>query len=137
MAASSGTSSISSRPRLTSSARLTLDRTTLSMTDETWGVLRWKVVLPAENGLNIIPESRARFTPDGQTAFIGTSIPGQTSDGYSYLYSVQTGSAPATAPATLSSFSLNPTSVTGGNTSKGTVTLTAAAPSGGAAVSLT
>jgi len=103
----------------------------------TSGVLRWKVILPVENGLNIIPESRARFTPDGQTAFIGTSIPGQTSDGYSYLYSVQTGSAPATAPATLSSFSLNPTSVTGGNTSKGTVTLTAAAPSGGAAVSLT
>jgi hypothetical protein len=40
------------------------------------------------------------------------------------------------APASLSSITLSPTSVTGGATSQATVTLTAAAPSGGAVVSL-
>jgi hypothetical protein len=101
------------------------------------GVLRWKIALPVENGLFVVPASRARFTPDSQTAYIGTSIAGQTENEYSYLYSVQTGSGPATQPASLSAFTLNPTAVTGGNTSKGTVTLSAPAPSGGAAVSLT
>ena len=101
------------------------------------GVLRWKIALPVENGLFVVPVSRARFTPDSQTAYIGISIAGQTENGYSYLYSVQTGSGPATQPATLSAFTLNPTAVVGGNTSKGTVTLSAPAPSGGAAVSLT
>jgi hypothetical protein len=40
------------------------------------------------------------------------------------------------APATLSAVSLNPTSVVGGNVSTGTITLSGAAPSGGAAVAL-
>ena len=40
------------------------------------------------------------------------------------------------ATATLSSLTLNPTRVSGGNNSTGTVTLTAAAPSGGAVVTL-
>jgi hypothetical protein len=39
-------------------------------------------------------------------------------------------------PPTLSSLSLNPTSVTGGNSSTGTVTLSGAAPAGGATVAL-
>ena len=39
-------------------------------------------------------------------------------------------------PATLSTFTVTPTSVTGGNPSTGTVTLPSAAPSGGAVVSL-
>ena len=41
------------------------------------------------------------------------------------------------APASLSRVSLNPTSVTGGSPSTGTVTLSAAAPAGGAVVTLT
>ena len=44
---------------------------------------------------------------------------------------------PPPSPATLSTLSLNPTSVVGGNSSQGTVTLTGAAPSGGAVVTLT
>jgi hypothetical protein len=40
-------------------------------------------------------------------------------------------------PVTLSTLTLNPTSVTGGNSSQGTVTLSGAAPSGGASVTLT
>ena len=98
------------------------------------GTLLWKQILPPENGLNIIPMSRARFTPDGQTAYIGTSIAGQTGIGYSYLYSVQTGSS---STVTLSTLTLNPTTVVGGRTSAGTVTLSGPAPSGGAVVSLT
>lgn len=43
---------------------------------------------------------------------------------------------PASGSVTLSSLTLNPTSVSGGNSSTGTVTLTAAAPSGGAIVTL-
>ncbi len=44
---------------------------------------------------------------------------------------------PAAPPAvTLSSLALNPTSVTGGNSSTGTVTLSGAAPAGGASVAL-
>jgi hypothetical protein len=101
------------------------------------GVLQWKIALPVENGLFVVPASRARFTPDSQTAYIGTLIAGQTENEYSYLYSVQTGSGPATQPASLSAFTLNPTAVASGNTSKGTVTLSAPAPSGGAAVSVT
>jgi hypothetical protein len=46
-------------------------------------------------------------------------------------------SAPAPPPPpTLSSLTLNPTSVTGGNSSTGTVTLSGAAPTGGATVAL-
>jgi uncharacterized repeat protein (TIGR03803 family) len=43
---------------------------------------------------------------------------------------------PASGSVTLSSLTLNPTSVSGGNNSTGTVTLTGAAPSGGASVAL-
>ena len=43
---------------------------------------------------------------------------------------------PVPPPASLSAVTLNPTSVTGGTTSQGTVTLTSAAPSGGLVVSL-
>src|SRR5207244_771146 len=45
--------------------------------------------------------------------------------------------ATAPPPATLSAFSVNPTSVTGGNPSTGTVTLSSTAPTGGTAVALT
>ena len=97
------------------------------------GVSLWKQILPVENGLNIVPMSSARFTPDGQTAYFGTSVPGQSGVGYSYLYSVQTGSS---STVTLSSLTLNPTTVKGGVSSQGTVTLSAPAPAGGAVVTL-
>jgi len=45
-------------------------------------------------------------------------------------------SAPAPPPAELSSLALNPASVTGGASSTGTVTLSSAAPTGGASVAL-
>ncbi len=56
-----------------------------------------------------------------------------SSDGANRSFSI--GSAPPSGP-TLTSLTLNPTSVTGGNPSTGTVTLSGAAPAGGAVVSL-
>lgn len=96
------------------------------------GTSLWKEILPIENGLNIVPMSRARFTPDGQTAYVGTSIAGQSGIGYSYLYSVQTGNS----DVTLSSLTLNPTTLVGGGTSTGTVTLSGPAPAEGVVVRL-
>lgn len=102
----------------------------------TTGSLLWKIRLPIENGLNIDPAplARARFTPDGQTAYIGTSIAGQASDGYSYVYSLQTGNS---SGVSLASLTLAPTSVVGGKNSKGTVSLSGPAPSSGAVIKLT
>jgi len=49
---------------------------------------------------------------------------------------VQLGWKPATGPVTLSSLSVSPSSVTGGSSSTGTVTLSGPAPSGGVTVTL-
>jgi hypothetical protein len=100
----------------------------------TLGTLLWKTSLPVENGLNVVPMSRGRFSADGQTAYIGTSIPGQSSNGYSYLYSVQTGNG--IGGVSLSSLTLNPTTVKGGTPSRGTVTLSGPAPAGGVVIAL-
>jgi hypothetical protein len=100
----------------------------------TAGQSLWKTILPFENGLKITPMSRSRFTNDGQTAYIGTLIGGQPSNGYSYLYSVQTGDSGV--GVSLSSLTLNPTTVKGGSPSQGTVTLSGTAPAGGVVVTL-
>jgi hypothetical protein len=52
------------------------------------------------------------------------------------IWDFELSSASAPTPASLSSLSLNPASVTGGNSSTGTVTLSGPAPSGGAQVML-
>ena len=96
------------------------------------GSLLWKELLPVENGLNIWPISRARFTPDGQTAYFGMSIAGQGDNPYTYLYSVQT----AKVSISLSTMALDPSTVVGGHSSIGTVTLSGPAPQGGTLVRL-
>jgi len=100
----------------------------------TAGKSLWKTTLPFENGLKITPFSRSRFSSDGQTAYIGTAIGGQPSNGYSYLYSVQTEGGGG--GVSLSKLTLNPTAVKGGMPSQGTVTLSGPAPSGGVVVTL-
>jgi hypothetical protein len=68
-----------------------------------------------------------------------TAVPSSRSVTISAVYSGVTRTASLTVnpvPAALSSVALSPTSVVGGNSSQGTVTLTAAAPTGGAVVSL-
>jgi hypothetical protein len=58
----------------------------------TSGTPLWKIVLPLENGLNIWPNTRARFTPDGKSVYVGTSIAGQKDPNpYCFLYSVRPG----------------------------------------------
>ncbi len=83
--------------------------------------------------------------PSGSTSttFPVTTYPVTTTSSAVISASYGTSSANATLtvnpPAssiTVSSLSLNPSSLVGGNTSQGTVTLTSAAPSGGASVSL-
>lgn len=65
-------------------------------------------------------------------------VRGVNSAGVAGPWSASRRFTPQSAPAalTLSSLSLSPTSVVGGNTSQGTVTLSSAAPSGGAVVTL-
>jgi hypothetical protein len=68
------------------------------------GNRRWRVDLPDENGAGeygqVRPISRARFTPDGQTAYIAADIAGISSNEHrSYFYAIDTtASAPVTPP---------------------------------------
>jgi outer membrane protein assembly factor BamB len=53
----------------------------------TWGDEAWQIDLPAENGGSVVPATRATFTPDGVTAYIGALILADPEDDtYSYLY---------------------------------------------------
>ena len=96
------------------------------------GKADWKVALPIESGNSVNPMSRARFSIDGSAVYMGMAIVGQAPPTYSYLYAFSTGPQ---APE-LASLSLNPKTLKGGATSKGTVTLTATAPTGGIVVDL-
>jgi hypothetical protein len=105
----------------------------------TAGAPLWRELLPFENGNWVTTSSRARFAPDGQTAYFGTTINDYAADPYCYLYAIATpgGLVPSPDGTALSTFTLNPTTVAGGGTSTGTLTLTAPAPSGGAIISIT
>jgi hypothetical protein len=61
------------------------------------GSLLWRVDLPSEEGLSMVPFSRPSFSPDGRRAYITTCLPGQP-DGseYCYLYALDV-DAPASA----------------------------------------
>lgn len=54
------------------------------------GVALWRVPLPYENGGFIWPGARARFSPDGTTAYVGLTGNGYAEDPYTYLYAVTT-----------------------------------------------
>ncbi len=57
----------------------------------TAGALLWRISLPSEGGHHILPNSRARFTNDGQTVYIGTDLSGEESGNeHCYLYAVPT-----------------------------------------------
>jgi hypothetical protein len=99
--------------------------------DATTGKLSWQVNLPAENGGFVRPMSRARFSAELATVYVGMDVNDGAADVYTYLYAINT--APT---VTLSSLKLNPTTVKGGTPSQATVTLSGKAPSGGAKVKL-
>ena len=51
----------------------------------------WRVTLAPENGGNLVPDSRPRFTPDGQTLYITAQIlGGDESNQYGYVYAIDT-----------------------------------------------
>ena len=58
----------------------------------------WRVTLAPENGGNLVPDSRPRFTPDGQTLYITAQIlGGDENNQYGYLYAIDTaGTIPPT-----------------------------------------
>ncbi len=86
-----------------------------------------------------VPESVTVPAGSTSTTFTITTYPvaSSTSVTISAVYGGVTRTASLTVkPPALSTLTLSPTSVTGGSSSQGTVTLTGAAPSGGAVVSL-
>jgi hypothetical protein len=51
----------------------------------------WRVTLAPENSGNLVPDSRPRFTPDGQTIYITAQIlGGDQSNLYGYVYAIDT-----------------------------------------------
>ena len=76
----------------------------------TSGEKLWQIQLPVEPGFgeygHVYPMWRARFTPDGNTAYIGTTIlgNGDAAHPYSYFYAVDTtaGNIPVNAPPAVS-----------------------------------
>jgi putative pyrroloquinoline-quinone-binding quinoprotein len=60
----------------------------------------WRVTLAPENGGNLVPDSRPRFTPDGQTLYITAQIlGGDQSNLYGYVYAIDTaGTTPPPTP---------------------------------------
>jgi len=78
---------------------------------------------------------RTSFTVETSPVAANTDVSLSASYGNGSAFTTLTVLA-APAPVTLSSITVNPTTVVGGNNSTGTATLSAAAPSGGAVVSL-
>jgi hypothetical protein len=60
----------------------------------------WRVTLSPENGGNLVPDSRPRFAPNGQTVYITAQIlGGDESNQYGYVYAIDTaGSIPTPTP---------------------------------------
>jgi hypothetical protein len=52
----------------------------------------WRVILPPEAGFNQFPDSRARFSPDGSTAYVMTATAtGDNNTSRSFLYALDAG----------------------------------------------
>ena len=107
------------------------------------GAVKWSLGLPPEYGSFQVLETRPRFAPDGNTVYFGTFISNPNApDQYANVFAVDTSTqAPPPPPppsgAALKSLTVVPSQVRGGTAANGTVTLTAAAPAGGAVVKLT
>lgn len=87
------------------------------------GSLLWREVIPNENPSadypgNIIPQYGPTFTPDGATAYFGSTHPGQnTTNEYTYLYAVKIKDTAAVAADNASIASQTvPSSMTAGQT---------------------
>lgn len=79
----------------------------------------WKLNLPAESGFNQASDTRARFTPDGSTAYIMTfTATGNNDTSASFLYALDTGST--TTSPTLKSTNIALTAKASGSSVKAT-----------------
>ena len=59
----------------------------------------WRVTLAPENGGNLVPDSRPRFTPDGQTLYITAQIlGGDQSNLYGYIYAIDASGTTSPTP---------------------------------------
>jgi hypothetical protein len=59
----------------------------------------WRVTLAGENGGNLVPDSRPRFTSDGQTFYITAQIlGGDESNQYGYIYAIDAAGTPSPTP---------------------------------------
>jgi outer membrane protein assembly factor BamB len=109
--------------------------------DPATGAVKWSLGLPPEYGSFQVVETRPRFAADGNTVYFGTFISDPNSaDQYANVFAVDTSTqAPPPPPsgAALKSLVVAPSQVRGGTAANGTVTLTGAAPAGGAVVKLT
>src|SRR6266576_2292915 len=139
--ASSSLSSVSLNPASVAGGNSSTGTVTLSGPAPTGGA---QVALSSNNGAASVPSSVT--VPAGATTATfpvnTTTVASSTTVTISAAYGGVTTTASLTVtpapppPPTLSSLSLNPTSVAGGNSSTGTVTVNGAAPTGGAQVAL-
>ncbi|MDQ2697044.1 MAG: PQQ-binding-like beta-propeller repeat protein, partial [Pseudomonadota bacterium] len=59
----------------------------------------WRVTLSPENGGNLVPDSRPRFAPNGDTFYITAQIlGGDETNQYGYVYAIDTGSTALPTP---------------------------------------
>jgi hypothetical protein len=98
------------------------------------GQFAWSVQLPTQAGSHMAVYTRFGFSPDASTAYVGTTGNNYVPNPSCLLYALNTGASNSTA--TLNGLSFNPSTVKGGQSSTGTVTLSSAAPKGGASVTL-
>ena len=57
----------------------------------TSGQPKWMVNLPFENGGSVRPASRARFSPNGKTVYVGMDVNDYAINPYTYLYAIKPG----------------------------------------------
>jgi len=144
----------SSAPASVALSSLSLNPTSVSGGNSSTGTVTLSGAAPSGGALVTLASSNttAASVPSSVTVAAGatsatftvstSAVAASTTVSISAAYGGVTRSAsltvtPAPPPApTLSALTLNPTSVTGGNSSTGTVTLSGAAPSGGALVTL-
>lgn len=72
------------------------------------GQLLWTLTLPEENGGFIRPSARPKFSANGATVYVGTSLSSTSPDVYSYLYAIQVVDAPPLTSAVISGRVTNP-----------------------------
>ena len=74
----------------------------------------WRVTLVAENGGNLVPDSRPRFAPNGQTFYITAQIlGGDQTNLYGYVYAIDTAGTIPPTPTPVPNNTPAPTASTG------------------------